>query len=119
MNAAIIRRHHSGLPAHPNELDRWRIVRALKKREHYRYVSPKVTAVAGGYLVESPCCSGKINAEGGLVDVALLHHIRTGAAWQLLRKDHGTGVWEWHSTHQRLGLATAVLNADPERLFWQ
>lgn len=74
MNAAIIRRHHSGLPAHPNELDRWRIVRALKKREHYRYVSPKVTAVAGGYLVESPCCSGKINAEGGLVDVALLHH---------------------------------------------
>lgn len=52
MNAAIIRRHHSGLPAHPNELDRWRIVRALTKREHYRYVSPKVTAVAGGYLVE-------------------------------------------------------------------
>ncbi|MGY4282081.1 hypothetical protein ACVWXO_001301 [Bradyrhizobium sp. LM2.7] len=76
MNAAIIRRHHSGLPAHPNELDRWRIVRALTKREHYRYVSPKVTAVAGGYLVESPCCSGNINAEGGLVDVALLHHDR-------------------------------------------
>ncbi|MET4296906.1 hypothetical protein ABIB06_007691 [Bradyrhizobium sp. LB8.2] len=89
MSAAIIRRHHSGLPAHPNEVDRWRIVRALKKREHYRYVSPKVTAVAGGYLVESPCCSGNINAEGGLVDVALLHHDRTGAAWQLLRSPHG------------------------------
>ncbi|MGR4932524.1 hypothetical protein ACIPUD_37865 [Bradyrhizobium sp. CAR08] len=119
MNAAIIRRHHSGLPAHPNELDRWRIVRALTKRERYRYVSPEVTAVPGGYLVESSCCSGNINAEGGLVEVALLRHDRTGAAWQLFRKDHRKGVWEWHSTHQRLGLATTVLNTDPERLFWR
>ncbi|MET4156239.1 hypothetical protein ABIB94_009069 [Bradyrhizobium sp. JR7.2] len=119
MNAAIIRQHHSGLPAHPNEFDRLRIVRALTSRERYRYVSPKVTPVPGGYLVESLCCSCNIDAEGGLVDVALLHHEMAGAAWQLFRKDHGKGAWEWHSTHQRLGLATAVLNADPERLFWQ
>ncbi|MGY4431080.1 hypothetical protein ACVWWO_003557 [Bradyrhizobium sp. F1.13.1] len=116
MNASIIRHHPSGLPAHPNELDRWRIVRALTTRERYRYVSPKVTPVAGGYLVASPCCSGNIEAAGGLADVALLHHEKTGAAWQLFRKDHGKGVWEWHSTHQRLDFATAVLNTDSERV---
>lgn len=119
MNAAVLRHQHSGLPAHPNELDRKRIERALKSRQRYRYVSPKVTAITGGYLVESPCCSRNIDSEGGVIDVALLHHDGTSATWQLFRKDHKQGVWELHSTHQRLGSVTDVLNADPERVFWQ
>ena len=119
MNAAVLRQIDPGLPLHPNDLDRKRIERALKSRQRYRYVAPKVTGVAGGYLIESPCCSRNIDAEGGVIDVALLHHDRGSATWRLFRKDHKRGVWELHSTHQRLVSVTDVLNADPERVFWQ
>lgn len=50
-----------GLIAHPNELDRKRIERALISRKHYRYVLPSVTPVKAGYLIESPCCSRNID----------------------------------------------------------
>ena len=119
MNAAVLRKPTPGMPAHPNELDRKRIEQALKSRQRYRYVSPKVVAVTGGYLVESPCCSRNIDAEGGIIDVALLHHDAPSGIWQLFRKDHRNGVWELHSTHQHLASITDALNADPERVFWQ
>ncbi|MFO1107722.1 MAG: DUF3024 domain-containing protein [Bradyrhizobium sp.] len=119
MNAAVLRRIDQGPAAHPNELDRKRIERALKSRQRYRYVSPKVADVAGGYLIESPCCSRNIDAEGGVIDVALLHHEAASGVWQLFCKDHRNGVWELHSTHQRLASVTDLLNADPERVFWQ
>lgn len=41
---------------HPNDVDRKRIERAIKTRKRYRYVSPSVLAVSGGYRIESPCC---------------------------------------------------------------
>ncbi|MGL1489203.1 hypothetical protein ACSTJH_00065, partial [Vibrio parahaemolyticus] len=63
MNAAL-RRVDLARPAHPNEFDCKRIERALRSRRRYRYVSPKVSCVSGGYLVESPCCSRNIDAEG-------------------------------------------------------
>ncbi|MGY8683664.1 hypothetical protein Q2941_38690 [Bradyrhizobium sp. UFLA05-153] len=110
---------NSGLPAHPNDIDRRRIERALKSRERYRYVSANITGVAGGYLIESPCCSRNIDVRGGIIDVAMLHHDRASASWQLFRKDHKQGVWKLHSTHQRLASVTDLLNADPERAFWQ
>lgn len=119
MNAAVSRKLDAGLPAHPNELDRKRIERALKARQRYRYVSPNVNGVTGGYLIDSPCCSRNIDAEGGVIDVALLHHDAASTMWQLFRKDHKSGVWELHSTHQRLASATDAVNADPERVFWQ
>jgi hypothetical protein len=119
MNAAVLRKAACGIPAHPNELDRMRIERALKSRQRYRYVSPRVATVTGGYVVDSPCCSRNIDAEGGIVDVALLRHDAPSATWQLFRKDHKKGTWELHSTHQRLASVTDVLNADPERVFWQ
>ena len=119
MNAAVLRKATCELPAHPNELDRRRIERALRSRQRYRYVSPRVAAIAGGYLIDSPCCSRNIDAEGGIVDVALLHHDAPSAVWQLFRKDHQKGVWELHSTHQRLAEVTDALNADPERVFWR
>jgi hypothetical protein len=119
MNAAVLRKLDPGLPAHPNELDRRRIERALQSRQRYRYVSPRVAPVSGGYLIESPCCSRNIDAEGGVIDVALLHHDAASATWQLFRKDHKKGVWKLHSTHQRLAEVTNALNADPERVFWQ
>ncbi|MGV7219120.1 DUF3024 domain-containing protein [Bradyrhizobium sp. UFLA05-112] len=108
-----------GLPTHPNDIDRRRIERALKSRERYRYVSANITGVAGGYLIESPCCSRNIDVKGGTIDVAMLHHDGASATWQLFRKDHKHGVWKLHSTHQRLASVTDLLNTDPERVFWQ
>ncbi len=105
--------------AHPNELDRKRIERALKTRKRYRYVKPKVATAVGGYRIESPCCSRNIDPEGGVVDVALLLHDADGARWQLLRKDHAQGLWLLDSTHERLPTALERLTADPERSFWQ
>jgi hypothetical protein len=119
VNAAVLRKTVGGLAAHPNEFDRKRIERALRSRKRYRYVSPRVRPVAGGYLIESPCCSRNIDPEGGTIDVALIHHDAQSAVWKLFRKDHTAKAWELHSLHQRLDAVTGELNEDPERLFWQ
>jgi len=108
-----------GRPAHPNDVDRKRIERALKVRKRYRYVTPSVATVAGGYRIESPCCSRNIDPDGGVVDIALLIHDALRPAWQLFRKDHKRRAWELHSTYDRLGDLLDKLNADPERAFWQ
>jgi hypothetical protein len=107
------------LSAHPNEFDRKRIERAIKARKRYRYVTPRVAATANGYRIESPCCSRNIDPEGGVVDVALLLYDADRAAWQLLRKDHKNGTWEFHSNYGRLVELLERLNVDPERKFWQ
>jgi hypothetical protein len=107
------------LPAHPNDLDRKRIERALKSRKRYRYVSPIVTPATDGYHVKSPCCSRNVDPDGGVVDVALLCHVAETGVWNLFWKDHDKNVWELHSVHQRLAAAVDELNADPERTFWQ
>ncbi|NPU69884.1 DUF3024 domain-containing protein [Bradyrhizobium sp. 83012] len=107
------------LPAHPNELDRRRIERALKSRKRYRYVEPLVVPVAEGYQVRSPCCSRNIDKDGGVIDVALLRHDPAKTMWKLFWRDHAKGNWELHSVHQRLTAAVDELNADPERIFWQ
>jgi hypothetical protein len=106
---------------HPNDFDRKRIERALQSRKRYRYVSPSVAVVAGGYRIESPCCSRNIDPDGGVIDVALiLYEVDAdGAAWQLFRKDHDSETWELDSTYERLIELLDRLNVDPERLFWQ
>jgi hypothetical protein len=119
MNAVVTNTVGAPLSAHPNELDRKRIERSLKARQRYRYVKPRVVPVAGGYRVVSPCCSRNIDPDGGEIDVALLYWDSARAVWRLLWKDHNAATWELHSMYERLGLATDVLNADPERLFWQ
>ncbi|WP_027555675.1 hypothetical protein [Bradyrhizobium sp. Cp5.3] len=110
--------HEPELPAHPNDLDRRRIERTLDTRRYYRYVSPRVTCVPAGYLIESPCCSRHIDMQGGLIDIALLRHDCRSARWRLLRKNHDNSLWELHSTHKCLKSATDFLSADPERSFW-
>lgn len=107
------------LSAHPNDFDRKRIERALKARKRYRYVTPRVAAVANGYRIESPRCSRNIDPDGGVVDVALLLYDAGGAAWQLFCKDHDNGTWEFHSNYDRLIELLERLNADSERKFWQ
>jgi hypothetical protein len=108
-----------GHSAHPNDFDRKRIERSLKRRKRYRYVSPQVVAVTSGYRIESPCCSRNIDPEGGIIDVALVLHDADHQSWQLFRKDHASGAWELHSTYVRLLEVLERLNDDPERMFWQ
>lgn len=103
----------------PNEFDRKRIERALVARARYRYVSPCVMPVHGGYLITSPCCSRNVDVDGGIVDVALLLYPLDAAIWCLYRKDHARLQWHLHSHYDRLAELLDQLNADPQRLFWQ
>lgn len=119
MAAAVLNETVPGCFPHPNDLDRKRIERALKERKRYRYVSPMVRPIEGGYLIASPCCSRNIDADGGIVDIALLQYENGQGIWQLLRKDHSQGRWEFHSAHARLPELMNYLNIDPERKFWQ
>jgi hypothetical protein len=107
------------VPLQPNELDRKRIERALERRKRYRYVSPSVRPVEGGYLIESPCCSRNVDPEGGCIDVALLQYAAGPARWRLYRKQHDQGLWHLHATFNRLMELLKEVNADPLRLFWQ
>ena len=108
-------RHQS----HPNEMDLRRIARALEGRRRYRYVSPSVRPVAGGYHIEAPCCSRNIDPDGGVVDIALLQHLPAIKAWQLEARDHAAGAWRPQGTYRRLAEALDLLCADPERQFWR
>ncbi len=119
METVALQGRATGLFAYPNDLDRKRIERALKTRKRYRYVSPRVEKMDGGYRIESPCCSRNIDPEGGVIDVALLLHDAGNVKWQLFRKDHKDDSWQLHSTYDRLVSALDYLSEDPERLFWQ
>jgi hypothetical protein len=109
----------AGRSAHPNDLDRKRIERSLKARQRYRYVVPRVVPVSDGYRIESPCCSRKIDAEGGVIDVALLLFLADEGRWRLFRKNHADGGWEIDRDYDRLAELLEHLNADPQRRFWQ
>ena len=119
MSTAAVRTTTVGRCPHPNDFDQRRIERALKARKRYRYVSPSVATVEGGYLVESPCCSRNIDPDGGVVDIALMLYDENRAAWRLFRKNHDTRVWEFHSAYDRLIELLDDLNEDPAREFWQ
>ncbi|HWP00330.1 MAG TPA: hypothetical protein VNL74_06855 [Methylococcus sp.] len=102
---------------HPNEVDRKRIERALGKRKRYRYVTPQVRLIAGGYQIVSPCCSRNIDPAGGLIDIARLEFL--GSCWRLSYKDHHAGCWIEHGEYPGLPEVLKLLNKDPERKFWQ
>lgn len=102
-----------------NEFDRRRIERAIADRKRYRYVSPSVHQIGGGYVVRSPCCSRNVEAHGGIVDIALLLHARAPQPWRLYRKDHERRQWQLHALYERLSDLLEHLNADPTRQLWQ
>lgn len=119
MDAAIQQTLPVVSPVQPNELDRRRIERALEHRKRYRYVTPSVQPIAGGYLVRSSCCSRNVDPDGGVVDIALLLQEAGARSWRLYRKHHESRQWLLHSTHARLIDALEPLNGDPQRQFWQ
>ena len=103
----------------PNEMDLRRVIRAIRDRARYRYVTPTVSAVADGYLIRSPCCSRTVAPDGSAIDVARLCWNETPPGWRLLRKDHRLDRWIEDSRHARLVDLFDRLNADPQKLFWQ
>ncbi|CAL1239782.1 DUF3024 domain-containing protein [Candidatus Methylocalor cossyra] len=108
-----------GRGLHPNELDLKRIERSLRQRRRYRYVTPEVRPVRGGYAIVSPCCSRNIDPEGGVIDIALLEFQDRVGCWRLYRKDHRAGRWVEHGEYRALAPILELLNEDPHRQFWQ
>ena len=98
--------------------ERKQIERAIGTRKRYRYVHPRVRVVPEGVLVESPCCSRRIDPDGGIVDIALLQHLDSGG-WRLYRKDHASAQWCLHGAYERLADLLEPLKEDSERVFWQ
>lgn len=104
---------------HPNEFDLRRIERFLEQRVRYRYVSPVVQPIDGGYLVVSPCCSRNIDTSGGIIDIARIEYVQAKGIWQLFNKDHQLAEWKLYSTATTLHELIVFLNDDPLRVFWQ
>lgn len=119
MTAKAAFEHGPAAAAHPNAFDLKRIERALRTRARYRYVTPSVAAVTGGYRIEAPCCSRNIDPGGGVIDIALMLYDEDARAWRLYQKDHARAAWELASTHARLNDVLTQVNEDPERRFWQ
>lgn len=102
----------------PNAFDLKRIERALGERCRYRYVKPAVRRAEGGFRIESPCCSRRVDPQGGVVDIALIRHFQPGV-WTLHRKDHCTREWLLHGRYEKLGDLLEELKKDVRQLLWQ
>jgi hypothetical protein len=107
-----------GVALHPNELDVRRIARALAGRGRYRYVSPHVSVAARGYRISSPCCSRRVDPQGGEIDIAWIEYIESTGWWRLHHRDHAALRWVPYAEFARLLELLAHLNRDPGRLFW-
>lgn len=98
------------------ELVRRRLLRLLNSRTRYRYVKPEVEIVDNGWLIRSPCCSRKVDSEGGVIDIALLSC--TNGLWQLYARDHTTQSWHLEAQAEAPDPLYAALLSDPQRIFW-
>lgn len=101
----------------PGELVRRRILRSLEKRSRYRYVRPEVSWLDGAWQVRSPCCSRKVDAAGGVIDIARLEPVGAGL-WRLYARDHQAGQWVWQASAARIDELLARLVDDAHRVFW-
>lgn len=99
------------------DLIQHRLQRALRERQRYRYVTPRVTPQGDGFLVQSPCCSRNVDPQGGLIDIALLMPMAFGH-WCLSSRDHAAGIWVERLRDQPLEPLIEALCVDTERVFW-
>jgi hypothetical protein len=102
----------------PNAFDRKHVERAIKQRIRYLYVTPALHIVDGGFRIESPCCSRRVDAEGGTIDIALLLCPEPGV-WMLYNKDHSAAKWQLHGRYKWLSDLLEELKKDPQQKFWQ
>lgn len=104
----------------------YRMQRALRARVRYRYVRPQIVREGENFRIQSPCCSRKVDPNGGLIDIALL--IPDGPdnpngpngpnSWSLCSRDHANQVWVVQLRNQPLDLVLDALCMDGARQFW-
>lgn len=94
-----------------------RLQLSLRGRTRYRYVKPRVFLEDGCYRVQSPCCSRRIDPEGGLIDIALLEP-QPDKRWRLASRDHVTQTWVTRCQQASLRTVLDLLCNDPDRQFW-
>jgi hypothetical protein len=94
-----------------------RVERALKERVRYRYVKPLVLREGESYRIQSPCCSRKVDPNGGLIDIALLVP-HEGSHWCLCSRDHANSTWEPRHQDASLDVLLDLLCLDSEHQFW-
>jgi len=99
------------------DLIQLRLQRALRERQRYRYVTPRVSTEGEGFCVQSPCCSRNVDPQGGLIDIALLQPMADGH-WCLSSRDHAAGRWVERLQDQPLEVLLEALCVDTERVFW-
>ncbi len=93
-----------------------RIERALRARQRYRYVQPRLEATASGWKVFSRNCSRSVDAAGGEIAIAWL---RSGpGGWSLYARDHAARRWVLRLLGVELPVLLALLCGDPNREFW-
>lgn len=102
----------------PNEVDLRRILRSLELRERYRYVVPRVERALHGYRIVSPCCSRRIDPEGGEIEIAWIEYLQDNGWWRLYNRNHEQERWVMYAEFARLHELLAHLNRDPGRIFW-
>lgn len=97
-------------------LEQRRIERALAQRERYRYVHPCVQAHGTGWRIVSPCCSRRVDPNGGVIDIAWLQPL-AAPRWRLHARDHDAQCWR---AVLEGGLAELLdrLARDPLHQFW-
>jgi hypothetical protein len=94
-----------------------RVEQALRERVRYRYVQPRVWREGGGFRIQSPCCSRKVDPTGGLIDIALLVP-HEGSHWCLCARDHAHNTWEPRHQDTSLEVLLDLLCLDSEHQFW-
>ncbi len=95
------------------------VERGLRERVRYRYVHPRVLLQDDGSLcVEAPCCSRKVDPQGGVIPIARLAPEADGR-WTLFHRDHRAAQWVLHEEGLSLVEALDALCLDARREFWQ
>jgi hypothetical protein len=111
--AAVVVPTSPGVPS----LTQYRLARALRQRVRYRYVRPRVLREGTGFRIQSPCCSRKVDAKGGMIDIALLLPGEENS-WSLCSRDHANQTWVARFQNAALDTVLDVLCLDRDRQFW-
>lgn len=101
----------------PNHIDLLRLARLLGQRERYRYVTPVVQPVSGGYEIASPNCSRSLSEEGAPIPVARLRY-DPAMGWRLFYRDHAAARWRADGDYASLAEAVERVNQDAQRVYW-
>jgi len=90
---------------------------ALRQRQRYRYVQPRVWRQGDALRIEAPCCSRNVDPAGGVIDIALLAPL-TGGGWALHARDHAADNWLLQQESAQLCELLDLLCVDTQRRFW-